>query len=279
MDTVGIVAFCHGFKLDNDWFDYREIGLCTIDGTNHCLLEYSCVLGINFYSEEIKKSIEEQTSSVHGLAYATEEKFLREPHFIKDDVLHWYHTFSSKQRPTVGLYGVNPLTKLFRALNIPTVNLQDFGLNDLMCLPIGTIKVMSPGDYSANWCRQHQHGKLGVWHDCCTRVMVCKMSWWLRKELKVQPTVAEVNAQRVLWQKRCDELLDWILCEYCIKEKDEAFQEGLGLDWIPDNCDGKCKIVQYIFERDVTDNTWRDNVSYKDEFSECMRKWPESIKE
>ena len=87
------------------------------------MLEYSCVLGINFYSEEIKKSIEEQTSSVHGLAYPTEEKFLREPHFIKDDVLHWYRTFSSKQCPTVGLYGVNSLTKLFRALNIPTVNL------------------------------------------------------------------------------------------------------------------------------------------------------------
>ena len=96
MDTVGIVAFCHVFKLDNDWFDYREIGLCTIDGTNHCLLEYSCVLGNNVYSEEIKKSIEEQTSSVYGLAYPAEEKFLREPHFIKDDVLHWYRIFSSK---------------------------------------------------------------------------------------------------------------------------------------------------------------------------------------
>ena len=96
MDTVGIVAFCHGFKLAYDWFDYREIGLYTIDGTNHYLLEYSCVLGINFYSEEIKKSIEEQTSSVHGLAYLAEEKFLREPHSVKDDVLHWYRTFSSK---------------------------------------------------------------------------------------------------------------------------------------------------------------------------------------
>lgn len=81
----------------------------------HCLLEYSCFLEINFYSEEIKKSIEKQTSSVHGLAYPTEKEFLRGPNFIKDDVLHWYHTFISKQRPAVGLHGVNPLTKLFRS--------------------------------------------------------------------------------------------------------------------------------------------------------------------
>ena len=52
MDTVGIIAFCYGFKLAYDWFDYREIGLCTVDGTNHCLLGYSCVLGINFYPEK-----------------------------------------------------------------------------------------------------------------------------------------------------------------------------------------------------------------------------------
>ena len=82
-----------------------------------------------------------------------------------------------------------------------------------MSLPIGTIKVMSPADYSANWCRQHDNGNLGVWHDSCARVLVCKMSRWLRKELKVQPTVAEVNARRVLWQKRCDELLELILYE------------------------------------------------------------------
>lgn len=105
---------------------------------------------------------------------------------------------------------------------------------------------------------------------------LCRLG--LRQCAALEVVHVNSNAQRVLWQKRCDELLEWILCENCIKEKDEAFQEGLGLDWIPDDCDGKCKIVQYIFERDVTDKTWRNYVSYKDELSECMRKWPESIK-
>ena len=64
---------------------------------------------------------------------------------------------------------------------------------------------------------KHDHGKLPVWHDYCARVMACKLSQWLRKQLKVQPTVQEVNGQRILWQKRYDELLDWILRDYCIK--------------------------------------------------------------
>jgi len=65
--------------------------------------------------------------------------------------------------------------------------------------------------------------------------MACKLSWSSRKTLKVQPTVQEVNQQRILWQKRCYELLDWILCNYCNDEKEEAFDKGLGLDWVPDN--------------------------------------------
>ena len=101
--------------------------------------------------------------------------------------------------------------------------------------------------------------------------MACKLSWWLLKTLKVQPTVQEGNQQQILRQKRCYELIDWILCNYRNDEKEDAFDKGLGLDWVPDNCDGKCKIVQYIFERDLTDPRWED--PYVDEFPECMRKW------
>ena len=31
---------------------------------------------------------------------------------------------------------------------------------------------------------------------------------------------------------------------------------GLGLDWVPDNCDGKCIIVKSIYERDVPHPRW-----------------------
>ena len=86
--------------------------------------------------------------------------------------------------------------------------------------------------------------------------MACKLSWWLLKTLKVQPTVQEGNQQQILWQKRCYELIDWILCNYRNDEKEDAFDKGLGLDWVPDNCDDKCKIVQYIFG-------WSVNCQYK----------------
>ena len=81
--------------------------------------------------------------------------------------------------------------------------------------------------------------------------MAWKLSWWLLKTLKVQPTVQEGNQQQILRQKRCYELIDWILCNYRNDEKEDAFDKGLGLDSVPDNCDGKCKIVQYIFEWSV----------------------------
>ena len=64
-------------------------------------------------------------------------------------------------------------------------------------------------------------------------------------------TLSQVNAQRVLWQKRRDRLFDEVLCNQCIDGKDDAFAEGKGLDWICDNC-CHCRTVQYIFEQTVT---------------------------
>ena len=34
--------------------------------------------------------------------------------------------------------------------------------------------------------------------------------------------------KKILWQKRADELLDIILCDDCIKEKDKIYREGEG---------------------------------------------------
>ena len=78
-------------------------------------------------------------------------------------------------------------------MDIPIVDLSlDF--NKHVECPIGTTNVMKPGD-DRPWCRNHGHGKLPVWRDYRTRVMACKLSWWLRKTLKVQPTVQEVDQQ------------------------------------------------------------------------------------
>ena len=72
------------------------------------------------------------------------------------------------------------------------------------------------------------------------------MSCWLRKRLKIQPALHEVNAQRILRQKRADKLLDKILCVDCIKKKDKVYREGEGLDWYPDCCLARCKRANYV---------------------------------
>ena len=35
METNGVVAFCHGFKITDDFFLYREIGLSSRDAVSY----------------------------------------------------------------------------------------------------------------------------------------------------------------------------------------------------------------------------------------------------
>ena len=98
------------------------------------------------------------------------------------------------------------------------------------------------------------------------------MSGWLRRHCNVLPTLSQVNAQRVLWQKRCDRFLDKVLCNYSIDENDEAFGQGKDLDWIPDNC-SECKTVRHIFEQTVTYREWREPLMYVDDEPHIMWAW------
>ena len=71
--------------------------------------------------------------------------------------------------PVVGLLEATPLKDVLQAMDIPIVDLSlDF--NKLVECPIGTTNVMKPGDDRA-WCREHDHGKLPVWHDYCAWVI------------------------------------------------------------------------------------------------------------
>ena len=112
----------------------------------------------------------------------------------------------------------------------------------------------------------------GVWHDHCAHVRACQMSGWLRRQSHVLPTLVQVNAQRVLWQRRCDRLMDYLLCNYCKEDKDEAFARGQGLDWIPDNCN-ECSTVRRIFEQTVTCREWQTPLLYADVEPHTMWAW------
>ena len=56
----------------------------------------------------------------------------------------------------------------------------------------------------------------------------------------------------ILWHSRLSDVLDLVLCELCMEEKNEAYVEGTPeeiLFWKPSNCNfGGCKIVCFILQ-------------------------------
>ena len=133
---------------------------------------------------------------------------------------------------------------------------------------------MTTNDHGRNWCMDHSHRERGsgIWHDSCARVRACQMSGWLRRHSNVLPTLSQANAQRLLWQKRCYWLLDDILCYRYIDDKDDAFAQGKGLDWIPDNC-SKCRGVRCIFEQTLGYREWQAPLLYADDEPHTMWAW------
>ena len=170
----------------------------------------------------------------------------------------------------------NGLYRLFQdpRFSYPIVVLEGQECRKLSSLPIATVNVMTTNDHGRNWCHDHSHGERGssIWHDGCAQVRACQMSGWLRRHSNALPILSQVNAQRVLWQKRCDRLLDLVLSTRCIDDKEGTFAQGKGLDWIPDNC-SECLTVRRIFEQTVTYREWQEPLMYADDEPHTMRAW------
>ena len=145
METIGVVAFCHGFKITDEFFLYREIGLCSRDGYHHLLLSYSPGHDLSAFSNESHMSIDEQMKYDHGLTF--DDTSGRDQNLVAADVKQWYKTHCPSDFPAVGLLDLTPpLKELFQSMDIPTVDLP-IGLNEIHELPIGTTNVMSPSDF------------------------------------------------------------------------------------------------------------------------------------
>ena len=242
----------------------RELAFCDKTGHHHVLFRYTLPLGPTYdlLSEDAKTRVDRQTETVHGLPF---EPFLSDHnrhefhpyHQLRDDVIRWCQQYLTPERWRLGVLTVNGLYRLFQKprFSYPIVVLEGQGYRELSSLPIATVNVMATNDHGQNWCNDHLHGERGIWQDCCARVRACQMCGWVHRHSNVLPTLSQVNAQRLLWQKRCDRLLDEVLCNHCIDDKDEAFAREKGLDWIPDNC-SECRTVRRIFEQTVTYREW-----------------------
>ena len=96
--------------------------------------------------------------------------------------------------------------------------------------------------------------------------------WLVASKIQRVTDPFQVNAQRVLWQKRCDRFVDQVSCNHFIDDKDNAFAQGKGLDWIPDNC-SVCRPVGRIFEQTVTYREWQEPLMYTDDKPHTMWAW------
>ena len=283
LHQVGLLVYSQGFALSRDEYIIRELAFCDWTGHHHALFKYLLPPGVSYnqLSEEARTRVDRQTQTVHGLSF---EPFLSDynrPHFhpyeqMRDDITRWCQQHLTPQRNRIGVHTLNGLTKMLQEppFAYPLVVLEGQGCGDLANLPIATANVMARQDHGRNWCEDHSHGARGsgVWHHHCAHVRVCQMSGWLRRQTHVLPTLSQVNAQRVLWQKRCDRLLDYLLCNYCTEAKDKAFANGQGLDWIPDNC-SDCRSVLHVFEQTVTQREWDVPLMYADDEPHTMWAW------
>ena len=113
MDQVSIVAFSNGFHLNENCFEFRELGLCTLNGNNHTLLKYNCSKELTAYSPLIQASVESETAFVHGLTYEYGNPLYRKQTQVMRDLVSWYELYKSPQKPAVGLFGDNDQVRLF----------------------------------------------------------------------------------------------------------------------------------------------------------------------
>ena len=283
LHEVGLLVYSQGFAISREEYIIRELAYCDWTGHHHVLFKYTLPLGLTYdlLSEDAKTRMDRQTKTVHGLPF---EPFLSDHnrhefhpyHQLRDDVNRWCQQYLTPERWRLGVITLNGLYRFFQEpqFSYPIVVLEGQGCRELASLPIATVNVMATNDHGRNWCMDHSHGERGsgIWHNSCARVPACQISGWLRRHSNVLPSLSQVNAQRVLWQKRCDRLLDVILCNHCKDDKDDAFARGQALDWILDNC-CQCRDARRIFEQTVTYQEWQEPLMYADDEPHTMWAW------
>ena len=209
---VGLLVYSQGFAISRDEYIIRELVFCDWTGHHHVLFKYLLPVGVSYdqLSEEARTRVDRQTRAVHGLPFEPYTAYNRHEfhpyHQMRDDITRWCQQYLTPERWRLGVFTLNGLYRMFQEhrFSYPIVLLEGQGCRDLANLPIATVNVMATNDHGRNWCTDHtdeQRGS-GIWHDHCAHVRACQMSGWLRRQTNVLPTLSQVNAQRVLWQKR-----------------------------------------------------------------------------
>lgn len=241
--NVGASLFMWGFDTLNCGFHVREVGLCDWRGKKHTLFAYN-IPGVH---QDDLAFFKTQTHRTHGLLMGDNDRDVANLHH---DVTQWLKNVLTEERPKVAVHAMgfapNVLPNTLEVIKVETHECPQ-----LKKRPIGIVGLY-PSHETYDSCTRHGNAppEQEVWHDICAELMACRLSTWMRQTSQVLPSLEEVNEQRLLWQKRTDALLTEILCEECNKEKEEAYNEGRGIEWIP-NCSYPCRTVAMILREGV----------------------------
>ena len=262
LDDIGALMFSHDIGLQNKTYFYREIWLCNLHGDSHALFSYNLPIPVHLTKTDIAL-MKQKTVNEHGMHYEISNDQLHPFEHLEADVTVWLQSVLTKDKPAVGVCDDGPLKSLLKSLDIPFVDISGF---DPKKQCTGTTGVL-PSGQGLPLCRDHYYGNDDIGFEDCARVRACQMSWWLRRQICYSPSLEQVNRQRVIWQTRCDRLMDMLLCEHCMNEKDEAYEEGEGLQWNP-YCDGSYRRVAYILRG--INHRLHAKPDYADEKVECL---------
>ena len=212
LNEVGLLVYSQGFAISRDEYIIRELAFCDWTGHHHALFKYQLPMGVSYdqLSKEAKTRVKRQTRTVHRLPFEPYTAYNRHEfhryHQIKEHITRWCKRYLTPRRGRLGVLTMNGLYRLLHepGFSYPIVVLEGQGFQDLAKIPIATVNVMATHDQGRNWCMDNTDGERGsgVWHDHCAQVRACQMSGWLRRQSNVLPTLFQVNAQRVPWQKR-----------------------------------------------------------------------------
>lgn len=222
LDDIGALMFSHYNGLQNTTYFYREIGLCNLHGDIHALFSYNLPIPVHLPKTDIAL-MKQKTVNEHGMHYEISNDQLHPFENLEADMTAWLQNVLTKHKPAVGVCDDGPLKSLLKSLDIPFVDVSGFEPKQ-QC--IGTTGVL-PSGQGLPLCRDHYYGNDDIGFEDCERVRACQMSWWLRRQICYSPSLEQVNRQRVIWQTRCDRLMDMLLCEHCMNEKDKAYEEGV----------------------------------------------------
>lgn len=271
MDSIWCVIHCTGFCISNERYIVREMAMCDLSGHHKAVFAYDLPSYMPTYTKLTPedKVIVDEAIAFHGVAY--ESKYsARNPSHRTDDL----DAFEAQQGDQ---YGPNATWGVWNNDKVSQAFLTGLGAKftlinhtNLCDQPYGCVltdeELYDNSSCAGHWLRKQPEEE---WDDekfdhRCSLEFACALAAFVRAETHYRsPTIInDLNEQRLLWQRRVDLLLEYMLCDDCVCDKSAAFARGEGIVWNDSDCDlANCKVASRILSYAVH-QPWNDFYTY-----------------